>query len=212
MTENGTLEMGDSQFASHVKSLTPEEAKAQVDNYMRQVTANPQHPYNVSGPDHRRAVERAYRLREQAHSEDPDLKQYDENGEELIGTVDPVIQKIVDTALAEQQEKQNARVEEAQELMREMVKLGFNDDSDQIASDIKEFEIRCLRLQKLHAEKSPDFIPALEKELRTLGDFETLSIVQNFQATELLDEEMMSGVLSDLIVKINERHKTKGSK
>ena len=153
--EQNIMGMGDQQFNNHVEGLTADEAKAAADSFMHEAVTDPAHPFNArDGKNHRIAVERALRLREQAHSEDPDGIQYNADGEKLVGRVDPAIQKIYDEAMAEQQVKQDKLVKEARKEMDQLVELGY--DRDEIADDISPYTVELLKAQRLNATGSKE--------------------------------------------------------
>ena len=78
------------------------------------------------------------------------------------------LEKAMQRALDHRENQQTSRVEEAQDLMTELVERGYRDDT--IPSDVTRYEVDLLRLQLQVAEKQYDeVIPKIEADLRKLG-------------------------------------------
>lgn len=116
------------------------------------------------------------------------------------------ITRACNEALAAQAEKQNVLIAEAQKEMDALVKLGFT--ADKIPDDVKDFQLRGLKEQRLHAEG--EFEPLrlmLVKDAEVLRDFESIQILQNFQPTLIFDEDYIAEQLGEIILKIAKLNK-----
>jgi len=151
--DNENIEsMTDSDFDHHVEGLSAAKAQNEIDNLTQRVIADPNHPLNRTGvPGHKRIVERRNRLFEQVHSEDPDTRQFNKDGEELLGQVDPRIQKICDDVLKEKVNEQAELVEQGDKLLDELRELGF-EGLTRCPDDVDKEQIGIWQMQKLNAE------------------------------------------------------------
>ncbi len=138
--------------AESIEQLSPDQAKGKIDSVMREAR-DPVHPYsNGSSPDHRRAVETMRQLHERAAP--PVELQTDAEGETLATQFSPettkAMQEGMDILEGKHQATQEKLVAEAEVEMQQLVKLGFDEDS--IPADIKPYQVRGLKEQRLLAE------------------------------------------------------------
>ena len=91
-------------------------------------------------------------------------------------------------ALNEQTETQKGRVAEGQELMDELVQLGF--EKSPVPQDIRQDQIDALKMQQFHVQGDYEaLVPMLEKGLNDIGKTEeTLQLFSAFTAAELKPE------------------------
>ena len=205
MSNENIVDMSDQEFSDHVESLTPAEASAAADSFMRQATTDPAHPFNATdGKNHRVACERALRLREQAHSEDGDLRQFSADGEELQGTIDPEIKRICDEAMAGQAEKRNKLIDQAQADMDYLVSEGF--DRSPIPDDLQQYQSNALKMQRLLIEGDHEKAGGLmKKELSELkAPLAQQQLFETFIHSTDLDPGLRETISTDILLWIQE--------
>jgi len=143
----------DAEFSEYVSGLSAAEAKETVDKIMREASVSTSHPYSrASDPGHRRMVERVQRLFERSHADDPDDREYDENGQVMQNRIDPRVSKICNEALADQAKKQNVLVVQGDKLLQELRNLGYEGEITNCPKDVDQDQLNIWSMQKLNAE------------------------------------------------------------
>ena len=159
------ISMPDDSFESFASDLNEDGATAEIEKMRTASLKDPTHPYLNTGNSaaHKKAVARMSRLYEQKHQFASDGKQYNSDGEELVGTVSPEMQKMSDEAFARLATKQSKLVDAAQKEMDQLVELGFIEND--VPADIQPWQIELLKAQRLNAEGTSESLTELSQLL-----------------------------------------------
>ena len=202
--------MNDGDYDYYVGGLSPGDAQDQIDNFMSEVVKDPNHAYMQKGnPKHKQLTSRVLQLRERVHSNDPDCRIYNEEGEEIQGTVPLEIQKIANEAMAEQENKQIKLVEQGNGLLAELRSLGHEgmrtapDDVDTEQLDIWKMQIANTK-GDYHA--LGDMVSAKLKGMRSSAEITQLyEIFRNTESS--LDPTLKANISHQIISYLNDARK-----
>ncbi len=136
-----------------IEQLSPDEAKGKIDQTMQAATGDPSHAYSDGHhPGHKKAVSLMQQLHQRAAP--PAELQTDAEGKTLVSQFSPeatkAMQEGMDILEGKHEATQAKLVAEAEVEMAQLVKLGFDEDS--IPADIKPYQVRGLKEQRLLAE------------------------------------------------------------
>jgi len=203
--------MTDRDFTEYLGSLLPTEAESHVERLMR---AGQDHSYfRAQDVDHKRTVDRVVKLREKAHEGDPDLRQFNAAGEEVVADVSPEIAKICENAMAEQADKQVKVVDRGQAVLKELRELGFDQTSSFDEDEIDEELVGIWEMQKANAEGDYHALgDMITKALRAGRESNEIhQLFETFRGTEL-DPELKSNLSHQIIAYLNESRKARKAK
>jgi hypothetical protein len=177
-----------------VNYLSPKEAEMKLKELDSDVSADVKHPY----------MSRRHPLHDDYIAYGLSLRKAAAEGRENV------YEKALRESREIQQERQDARVAEAEKLVEELVSLGFDDTA--VDNDIAEWQIDVWRMQKLCAEK--DFAKlgtVLEKELRILrAPPGTVAALEAFRGNDSMDAGLREQIAEQVIQFVYNARKGKG--
>ena len=184
MDNESIQSMGDEDFGAEVSSMTGADAKNTIDNIMAKATLDPQHPFNIpTAPGRKKFLERRGKLYEQSHADDPDLMQYNKDGQ-AVGETTPELKRITDEAMADKQAKVDSMITQAHKDNEALKEYGYA--PSEIPDDLAPYQAAALRMTLLaQQEDYENLAPMISNELKELGQSQQQGLFETFMSADL---------------------------